>query len=117
MKANQSTPFCSSFALLAMPLLGVVSIPFWRWHVEYQIRSAPSEIFAPDPGQFGGFAVIAGAVATGLWGALVGLAFIWLAKRRQERWPWLRRGALTVNVIGALVGLIMLINQLVRLAN
>jgi hypothetical protein len=95
-----------------MPLFGIVSIPFWRWHVEYQIRSAPSEIDAPDPGQFGGFAVIAGAVATGLCGAWVGLAFIWLAKRRQERWPWLRRGALAVNVIGSLVGLILPMNQL-----
>lgn len=116
MKSKKPTPFCSVLAMLSMPLLGVISIPFWRWQVEYQIRSIPNEIYSPDPGQFGGFAVIAGAVATGLFGALVGLGLIWLAKRRQERWPWLRRGALVINALGVVVGCILFINQLIRQA-
>jgi len=114
MKPEQSVPFCSVLAVLAMPLLGIASIPFWRWHISYQIKSAPSEIYSPDPGQFGGFAVVAGAVATGLLGALFGLGLVCLAKRRKERWPWLRGCALAINTVGVLVGVILVINKLVR---
>lgn len=114
MKSEQSAPFCSILALLAMPLLGIISIPFWRWHVSYQIKSAPSEIYSPDPGQFGGFAVVAGAVATGLLGALLGLGLVCLAKFRKERWRWLRGCALTINTLGMLAGVILLINRLIR---
>ena len=99
-----------------MPLLGIVSIPFWSWQVAHQIRSVPSEIYSPDPGQFGGFAVIAGAVGTGLLGALVGLGLAWLAKRRQERWPWLRKGAMMINALGLIVGAALFINHLIRQA-
>lgn len=55
-----------------MPLLGIVSIPFWRWHVYNQINAALSEFYSPDPSQFGGLAIAAGAVATGLCGAIGG---------------------------------------------
>lgn len=114
MKPEQSAPFCAVLAVLAIPLFGITSIPFWRWHISYQIRSAPSEIYSPDPGQFGGFAVVAGAVATGLLGALFGLGLVFLAKRRKERWPWLRGSALAINAVGVLAGVILLINKLVH---
>ena len=114
MKPEQSAPFCSILAVLAMPLLGIISIPFWRWHVSYQIKSAPSEIYSPDPGQFGGFAVVAGVVATGLLGALFGLGLVCLATYRKERWPWLRGSALAINAVGVLAGVILLINKLVH---
>lgn len=114
MNPKLSAPIYSLVALLAMPLLGIASIPFWEWRLDSQIRSAPSEIYAPDPSQFGGFAVIAGSVATGLFGAWVGLGLVWFAKHRCERWPWLRIASLLLNGFGVLTGAALLIKHVLR---
>lgn len=114
MNPKPSAPVCSVLALLAMPMLGVVSIPFWAWQIDSQIRSAPNEIYSPDPGQFGGFAVIAGSVASGFFGACVGLGLVWFAKCRRERWLWLRVASLLLNGFGVLAGAVLLINHLIH---
>lgn len=113
MNSKRSAPVCSLGALLAMPLLGIASIPFWTWWIDSQIRSASSEIYSPDPGQFGGLAVIAGSVATGLFGTLIGLGLAWFAKRRRERWPWLRTASILLNGFGILLGIALLSKHLV----
>lgn len=114
MKSNLRIPLYSLCSLLAMPALGYASIPFWNWYVSNRIASTPSEIYSPDPGQFGGFAVIGGAVGTGLFGAVVGLSLVWLSKRRSEPLPWLRVASVFLNVLGLCIGAFLLINHIVR---
>ena len=114
MKSDLRIPLCSLCSLLAMPALGYVSIPFWKWYVINQIASAPSEMYSPDPGQFGVFAVIAGAVGTGLFGAVVGLSLVWFSKRRNEPLPWLRVASVLLNALGLCIGAFLLINHIVR---
>jgi hypothetical protein len=114
MNSNLRIPLYSLCSLLAMPALGCASIPFWKWYVINQIASTPSEIYSPDPGQFGVFAVIAGSVGTGLFGAVVGLSLVWISKRRSEPLPWLRVTSGLLNGFGLCIGAFLLINHIVR---
>ena len=113
MNPKPSAPVCSLVSLVAMPLLGIASIPFWKWWINIQIRAAPSEIYSPDPGQFGGLAVIAGSFVTGLLGALIGLGLVWFAQRRCERWTWLRIASILLNGFGILSVVVILIQHIV----
>jgi len=114
MTLKRPVPFCSFLALLAMPLLAFGSIPFWTWYVTHQIASAPFEGYAPDPGQFAAFGVAAGSFFTGVLGAVVGIGLAYLAKRRNERWWWLRVLAFWINGIGIAVGTYVLLHYVFR---
>lgn len=114
MKSYFRIPLCSLCSLLAMPALGYASIPFWKWYVSNQIASTPNEMYSSDPGQFGFFAVIAGALSTSLFGAVVGLSLVWLSKRRSEPLPWLRVASVLLNALGLCIGAFLLVNHIVR---
>jgi hypothetical protein len=102
------------FSLFAMPLFGLGSWPYWTWEINRQIRTAPFEGFAPDPGQFGGFGVIAGVLMTTFLGSLVGLVMVWLARRRNERGKALRTLAWILNGLGALCAVYLLGSHMLR---
>jgi hypothetical protein len=113
MKSELRIPLCSLCSLLTIPALGYASIPFWKWYVIHQIASTPNEMYSPDPGQFGVFAVIAGAVGTGLFGAVVGLSLVWISKRRNEPLPWLRAASVIMNGLGLCIGAFLLFKHIV----
>jgi hypothetical protein len=105
-------PTMSIFAVITIPLLALASWPFWIWYVDRQIKSVESN--APDPGQFGGFAVAGGVVMTAAVAAVLGLAIAWFAARRKERWRGVRILAWTVNGLGTALGAALALNYIMN---
>lgn len=103
-------PSMSILAVITIPLLVVVSWPFWTWYVDWQVNSVESN--APDPGQFGGFAVLGGVVMTGAVAAILGLVIAWFAGRRNERWRGVRIFAWVFNGLGTALGAALLVNYI-----
>ena len=105
-------PTMSILAAITIPLFALASWPFWSWYVDRQIKSLESN--APDPGQFGGFAVVGGMVMTAAVAAVLGLAIAWFAARRKERWHVVRILAWTVNGLGTALGAALVVNHMMN---
>ena len=104
-------PTISILAVITVPLLASLSWPFWTWYVDRQVTSVESN--APDPGQFGGFAIAGAVVMTAVVAAFLGLAIAWFAGRRKERWRGLRILAWVINGLGAALGAALLVDSIV----
>lgn len=112
--SSRPFPYLSILAVVAIPLFGFGSLPYWTWNIAQQIRTAPISNYASDPGQFGGLAVVAGVVGTSAIGAVFGLLTTWLAGRRNERCMALRVFAWIVNGLGVALGAFLLISYLLK---
>ena len=107
-------PIVSILASIVIPLLTAVSWPFWSWYVDHQVQNATGSNYAPDPGQFSGFAVIGAVVMTGVLAAVLGLGIAWFASQRNERCRGIRIFAWVVNGLGTAFGIALLVNYLVN---
>jgi hypothetical protein len=94
---TRRVPLFSLLALIVAGVFAIGSVPLWRIYVAHQIATAPYEGYAPDPGQFGGFAVAVGAFLAGTIGALVGVVLSVIAHIRREPFVGLRVFTLIEN--------------------
>lgn len=115
--SSRPFPYFSILAVVAIPLFGFGSLPYWTWNIAQQIRTAPISNYSADPGQFGGLAVVAGVVGTAAIGAVFGLLTTWLAGHRNERCIALRVVAWIANGLGAAVGGFLIVSHLLKQAS
>ena len=52
-------PYLAIFSLLLTPVAAICSVPIWKSYLSEKLYSSPTQPHAPDPGQLGGFALVA----------------------------------------------------------
>jgi hypothetical protein len=102
-------PSLSILSILAAPLLGFVSLPFWAWMIDNQMQKESFEGFYDDANQFRAVGVAAGVICTAMVGATFGLVITWLANRRNERCKPLRTISWVINGLITLLAIFLLI--------
>lgn len=106
------SPWLAFSALLIVPIAVVSSIPFWKSHLHHQLYSPNTQPHASDPGQLGGFALVALVFATGIAAAIAGLFLNILSHRKRERFVGVRGLAWITNGFVAFIGLLAVLEHL-----
>lgn len=109
-------PYLTIFALLATPVAAICSVPIWKSYLSEKLYSSPTQPHAPDPGQLGGFALVALVFFTVVAASYVGLIFAALAQKKEERWKGLRIAAWVINGIFAGGGTFLFLKHFLKLS-